>query len=114
MAIDFKDERENFRRVTISERLDIQGTDAIATRFAAIVASANRSVVVDLTGVSFLSSIGLRAIISNAKALQKRGGKMVLFVGANEMVAKTLLETGIDALIPVCVDSDAADAAARS
>lgn len=114
MAIDFKDENAKFRRITISERLDIQGTEAIATKFSALAASANRSVVVDLTAVSFLSSMGLRAIISNAKALQQRGGKMVLFVGENSQVAKTLFDTGIDELIPIFADSDAADTAALS
>ncbi len=114
MAIDFKDESATFRRITISERLDIQGTEAIATKFSALAASANRSVVVDLTAVSFLSSMGLRAIITNAKALQQRGGKMVLFVGENSQVAKTLFDTGIDTLIPIFADSDAADTAALS
>ena len=65
--------------------------------------------VVDLTAVTFLASIGIRALITNAKALQQRGGKMVLFVGENAAVAKTLETTGIDALIPMFSDALAAE-----
>ena len=104
MSIQFHDHDENLRRIAISGRLDIAGTDAIATKFSALAASAQRRVIVDLTAVSFLASIGIRALITNAKALQQRGGKMVLLVGSNEPVAKTLEVTGIDALIPMFAD----------
>jgi anti-sigma B factor antagonist len=67
---------------------------------------------VDLTAVSFLASIGIRALISNAKALQQKGGRLVLHVGQNEAVAKTLVATGIDALIPMYQDVGEAERAA--
>jgi len=112
MPIDFEDETDNLRRISISERLDIQGTEEIATKFAALTASANRRVVLDLTNVTFLASIGIRAVITNAKALQQRGGKMVLFVGNNQAVTKTLETTGIDVLIPMFADAAEAEKAA--
>lgn len=112
MAIDFQDISDTLRKVTITGRLDLPGTDEIATKFAALAASANRRVVVDLTGVSFLASIGIRAIITNAKALQQRGGRMVLFVGDNAPVSKTLETTGIDSLIPMFTDLSEAEQAA--
>jgi anti-anti-sigma factor len=68
--------------------------------------------VVDLTAVSFLASIGIREIITNAKAAQQRGGRLVLFVGDNNAVTKTLETTGIDALIPMFADYAAAEKAA--
>jgi anti-anti-sigma factor len=112
MSIEFDDSKENIRRITISGRLDIPGTDQIATKFSALSASAQRRVVVDLTGVSFLTSIGIRAIITNAKALQHRGGKLVLFVGDNAVVSKTLEATGIDDLIPMYDNISEAEVAA--
>lgn len=111
MAIEHIDVSETLRHITITGRLDIPGTDEIATKFAALAASANRRVVVDLSAVSFLASIGIRAIITNAKALQARGGRMVLVVGDNVTVAKTLETTGIDALIPMFSDAASADKA---
>jgi anti-sigma B factor antagonist len=106
------DVSENFRRIAIQGRLDIAGSDSISLKFAAYAVAAGRRVLVDLTGVTFLASIGIRSIISNAKALQARGGKMVLFVGGNASVAKTLETTGVDTLIPMFADAVEAEAAA--
>jgi len=111
MPIEFEDSSDTLRTIRISGRLDLAGTDEIATKFAALATAKDRRVIVDLTGVSFLASIGIRSIITNAKSLQQRGGRMVLFVGSNEPVAKTLEVTGIDSLIPLFSDLSAAEAA---
>jgi anti-anti-sigma factor len=114
MTIEFLDTSDTLRRITITGRLDLAGADEIAGQFAALTTSASKRVVVDLSGVSFLASIGIRSIITHAKALQQRGGRMVLFVGDNRTVAKTLEVTGIDALIPFFADNAAALAAASA
>jgi len=112
MSIEFEDLHENLRYIKISGRLDIFGTQEIATTFAALACIEKRRVVVDLTKVSFLASIGIRELITNAKALQQKAGRMVLFVGDNEPVIKTLHATGIDALLPVFRDAAEANEAA--
>lgn len=99
MEISHDDIGANLRRITLSGRLDIQGTDEIAARFTALSTDAKRNVIVDFTGVTFLASIGIRALISNAKALHKLGGRMALVVGDNPSVYKTLSSTGIDVLL---------------
>lgn len=112
MPITYEDVNDNFRRIALSGRLDIPGTDEIATRFAGLAAAGQRRVVVDMTAVSFLASIGIRALISNAKALKQHGGRMVLCVGSNAAVSKTLEATGVDALIPMFSDCAEAERAA--
>jgi len=112
MVITFEDASDTLRRIKLVGRLDMPGTEAISLKFTNLAASAARRVVVDLTGVSFLASIGIREFITNAKTLQLRGGRMVLFVGDNTAVAKTLQVTGIDALIPMFADLAEADKAA--
>ena len=101
MSIDFIDIDENLRRITINGRLDIKVTEAIAMKFTSLASTAKRSLVVDLHAVEFLASMGIRELIANAKALQKRGGRMTLFVGDNAHVKKTLETTNINALIPM-------------
>lgn len=93
-------------RVILAGRLDIAGSEAIDLRFTA-VASKQRFVIVDMAEVSFLASIGIRALFSKAKALQGRGGKMVL-VGPQPAVAQVLEVTGVPQLIPVFPDVAAA------
>jgi len=58
--------------------LDILGVDAIETRFAAYCTGENARVVVDLSKVEFLASIGIRLLMLNAKSIASRGGRMVL------------------------------------
>jgi anti-anti-sigma factor len=114
MTIEYEDVTDELRRVRISGRLDVPGTEAISIKFAGLSTPQAKRVVVDLTAVTFLGSVGIRELITNAKALQQRNGKMVVFVGDNVMVTKTLETTGIDALIPMFRDLDEADKGALS
>jgi anti-anti-sigma factor len=90
MPIVHEDVSDSFRRIALSGRLDGPGTAEIETRLAALATAAKRRVVVDMTGVSFLASIGIRAVLSTAKAAQQGCGRMVLYVGGNTAVTKTL------------------------
>ncbi len=112
MPIDFQDCSSQVRHIILTGRLDLPGTAEIDTKFAALAAATARRVVVDLVGVSFLASIGIRSLITNAKAQQSRGGRMVLLVGDNAAVAKTLEATGIDVLIPMFASFAEAEQAA--
>lgn len=112
MAITFEDTHEPLRWIRLTGRLDIPGIDAVSTTFSELSASTSRHIVVDLSGVSFLVSFGIRELITNAKIIQKRGGRMVIFVGDNKAVHKTLETTGIDTLIPTCTDAAQAQRAA--
>jgi anti-anti-sigma factor len=111
-TIDSEDVNETLRIIYIRGRLDIQGTDAIGTKFAVLAATEGRRIVVDLGGIDFLASIGIRSLVTNAKAQQQRGGRMVLFVGDNVPVAKVLKTTGIDTVLPMFTDAAKAREAA--
>lgn len=99
--------------VHLTGRLDLRGTDELETPFAAHTASHRAMVVVDLSGVEFLSSIGIRLFLSNAKAQQRRGGRMVL-AAPTAMVDETLRVAGIDKLLPIYASCDEAIEALRS
>lgn len=101
MDIQFADIRPDLRLIKLSGRMDILGTDSISERFAALISEKKHNVLVDVTGVSFLASIGIRALISNAKTLNKLGGSMALVVSKDTSVAKTLETTGIEVLIKI-------------
>jgi anti-sigma B factor antagonist len=65
-------------KVVLEGRLDIENSPAVDSHMAAIAGSRN-TVLVDLQKVSFLGSIGLRALVAPALAITGRGGKMVLW-----------------------------------
>ena len=86
-------------KVVLDGRLDIDGAAAVDLPMN-VIAGSRMAVLVDLQQVSFLGSMGLRALVMPARAIKSRGGKIVLF-GPNEMVEKVLRASGIDTIIPV-------------
>jgi anti-anti-sigma factor len=86
--------------VALNGRLDAPGADAIGLRFTAAAAAEARPVVVDLSGVSFIASMGIRLLISAARALHLKGGKMALY-GAQPLVQGVLDDAALDQIIPV-------------
>lgn len=100
-SISYEDLSDTQRRVVLTGRLDMLGMEEIALKFTSLTAAKPRRVIVDLTGVTFLASIGIRSIINSARALDQKGGKMVLLLGDNETVRATLEATGIGAVIPL-------------
>jgi anti-sigma B factor antagonist len=101
MSISYEDVASDLRRIVISGRLDMPGTDSVAVQLAELTAAPKKAVVVDLFQLKFLASIGIRALISSAKEVQKRGGKMALVVNKASTVMMSLEATGVDELIPV-------------
>ena len=112
MSISHEDIGDKLRRITISGRLDVPGTDSVASQLAAMTAAPKQGVVVDLTAVQFLASIGIRALISSAKVVQQRGAKMVLVVAGGSSVVMSLESTGVNELIPVFMNAADAERAA--
>ena len=98
-------------RVNLDGRLDIQGAAAIDLRMNVLAAS-SKFLLLDLSKVSFLGSMGLRSIVIPAQALKRRGGKMALF-GPAPMVQEVLKASNIEEIIPIFYDLDAAVAALR-
>ena len=86
-------------RVVLDGRLDIEGAAAVDMRMN-IIAGTKKAVLVDMTQVSFLGSMGLRALVAPARAIKGRGGKIVIF-GPTELVEKVLKSSGVDTMIPI-------------
>ena len=99
--ISHDDVGQDLRRIVISGRLDTTGTNSIASQLVELVGGPKRAVVVDLSNVKFLASIGIGALITSAKAVAGRGGKMALVVNEGSSVMMSLEATGVDQLIPI-------------
>ena len=89
-------------RVILEGRLDIEGAAAVDLKMS-VLKDSRTSVLMDLQGVSFLASMGLRSLVMPARAIKSRGGRIVLF-RPNEMVGKILKTSGVDTVIPVHYD----------
>lgn len=95
-------------KVTLTGKLDLQGALAIDPVFSKI-AEEKVKVVADLSGVSFLASLGIRTLVMSCKTLAAKGGNLVL-MAPQPSVEKVLITSGINTIIPVVADMSAAEA----
>ncbi|TAN49981.1 MAG: anti-sigma factor antagonist [Methylococcaceae bacterium] len=97
----------NITHLVLKGRLDLAGTQAIEQPFSFATTLHASNIVVDLSGVSFLASIGIRLLMTSARAQANRGGKLVL-AAPQPLVRKVLETAGIDQLIPLAADLETA------
>jgi anti-anti-sigma factor len=94
-------------KINLSGRMDLAGVNAIESDFTSMTAAPRMAVIVDMSGVPYMSSIGIRSLLIRAKSVTGRGGKYVL-TGLQSDVMNVLHVSGIDKLIKICDDVTAA------
>lgn len=100
MDLQFKELENGIRLISLTGELDIKGTGAVETRVAGYSAVEGAQVLIDLGGVTFIASIGIRMLVLTARAVGGRGGRVALV--APQGPARDVLElTGIDNAIPI-------------
>src|SRR5215813_5621009 len=88
-------------KITLIGRLDTPGVDGIETRFLAnLVPNANNAVI-DMSQVDFISSMGIRMLVSAARSLKMRQAALSLF-GVQEQVNQVLDLVAINQMIAIC------------
>ena len=90
--------------VVLVGQLDVMGAGKIDLQFNA--AGAHRDVIVDMAGVDFLASIGIRTLVVGAKTVQRRGGTLVLWrdrrrAGQSPPARRDIEDTGAGRMAPV-------------
>jgi len=109
MKLQYSELDGGIRLIKLSGALDMNGTYSIEIEFVRQCAGDNVRVIVDLSRVNYISSIGIPMLINTAKSVSSQGGKMVL-LNPQRNVAEVLDITGIPQIIPVCTDLESATA----
>ena len=109
MNMQVQDAEGGITHFVLEGRFDIAGAQEVDLRFSVLAGSA-KALVVDLTKVSFLASIGVRTLMLSAKKMIRRGAAMAV-CGADENVEKVLRSTGFDEIVDLYPDFAAAAAA---
>ncbi len=91
------------KHVELTGRLDLGGSVLVDDQFTSRTIDQKSGVLVDMTNVSFMASVGMRLIISNAKELSEHGGKLVLF-NPTPLVREVMATAGFDQLISIYDD----------
>jgi len=79
--------------MTLTGRLDISGAEDIALPLATLSGS-KQDLAVDMAGVTFIASMGLRHLVSASKAIRRRGGRLVL-LNPIDAVAEVINAAGL-------------------
>jgi anti-anti-sigma factor len=109
MPIVIEDLADGIAKVVLTGRIDIAGSAEIDMPMS-IVGGSHRTVIVDLSGVNFIASLGLRSIVLAGKTVMRRGGTMVL-LSPQPAVEEVITTSGIDELFHIYRDEAAAVAA---
>ena len=100
MELHYSELENNIRLIKLTGTLDTAGVGMIETKFTGNCAGENPRVLVDLSNLEFLASIGIRLLVLNARSISSRGGRMVL-LNPTPDVRSVLEVTGIPAIIPI-------------
>ena len=82
----------------LAGRMDIEGTGKIELKLTVATAVDGAHAIVDLSDVSFMSSIGIGALVRLTKTVRRRHGNLVL-LNPQPIVRLALEKTGIPGVI---------------
>ena len=99
MDISVEDLPDGLTKAILRGRLDTTGAIAIELPFNAL-ASERQALLIDLSGVGFMSSYGIRILLKGAKVIERKGGKLAIYC-PQQAISKVLHTAGVSNLIPV-------------
>jgi anti-sigma B factor antagonist len=102
-------EREGGAQIALSGELDIATAPRLEEEVRRLEGEGRKLIVVDLRGLQFMDSSGLRALLSADTRARERGARLVIVRG-DERIQRVLRITRLDERLEI-VD-DAADAVA--
>jgi anti-anti-sigma factor len=106
MKMEIRSEDNGVTKVILAGSMDIKGALEIDAQFKEVSQTADK-IIVDMTDVNFLASLGMRTLVTSAKTLGAKGGRIIL-LSPQAGVEKALKAAGLDAIIPIAPDTAAA------
>ena len=109
MRLQFNELENGIRLIKLIGALDLSGSYSIEVEFVRQCAGDNVRVLVDLSEVDYISSIGVHMLITSANSITGRGGKMAL-LSPQSSVMDVLDLIGIPQILPIYSDLESAKA----
>jgi len=93
--------------IRLGVRLDALGVGRVESLLLAAVTSSRPRVLIDLSGVDFIASMGIHMLVSAARTAQTHGAYVALF-GAQALVARVFDQTALTRVMTIVADREAA------
>jgi len=103
MQLKIINNNETYSHVALSGNLDCEGVAEIFEEFRHSVTDRGLSVIVDLTEVGFISSLGIRTLVANAEELSRKNALLVLY-NPQPFVEEELQAAGLEKTFSVTND----------
>lgn len=94
------DENDSFTHVALSGRVDINSIGDLDQKFTELLVERQRPAIVDLSGVEYMSSIGLRMLVAASKPLGEHNAAMVL-LNPKPNVEEVLKTSAFHRIMPI-------------
>ncbi len=104
---------ETYTHIALIGKMDVGGVGEIENKFLGYTAARKKNTVVDLSGVNFLGSMGIRIFLDAAKSLA-REKKQLILLNPQPLVGEVLEASGIGDLVSIQNDEAAAIALAKA
>ena len=91
-------------RLVLVGDLDISGAEELGLPLAALAGSGG-TLVVDMTRLDSVASIGIRHLVLAARTLARGRGQLLL-LGPNPLVTRALIMARVDGLLPIVRSED--------
>lgn len=95
------------RRIALTGTMDIEGTESVEAELTARTSFQGARILLDLSGVDFMASIGIGVLVQCHRAVRRRGGTLVL-LAPQPVVALVLSKTQIDRVVPTAASPEEA------
>ena len=93
-------EYEQWQVLSVSGEVDVATAPSLSDRFDQLIAAGHAHIAVDLAGVEFMDSTGLRVLVTAARALMPEGRLAV--VAARPNVLKIFHLTSLGEVMALC------------
>ena len=108
MKIDISEFGNVGTKITLFGKLDIVGAEEVDLPLAT-AAETRGNIVVDMSGVGFIASTGIRQLVMAARTAAGGSGKLVL-LDPSPMVTAILITLGLEDVLPIVRSEDEARA----
>lgn len=91
----------------VKGRLDSSNADAFHEQVKSALADDDKAVLMDLAGLDYISSAGLRVMSMLAKVLEGRKAKFIIY-SLSDSIKEVFQISGFDKVIKICASQDEA------
>jgi len=96
-----------YTHLALSGKLDVLGVGEIENKFIGYTAARKKNALVDISGVTFMGSMGLRIFLSAARSLSLEKKSLIL-LNPQPLVNEVLEASGIQDVVVIEHDAEAA------